>query len=81
MILVFDMDTIKKPTLKEFNKINDFADSCIELQKTLSHLNNFVEVVKRTGDVDTLRRLDNELRTFLTDFVDNYKYSLSDDED
>lgn len=74
------MDTIKKPTLKEFNKINDFADSCIELQKTLSHLNNFVEVVKRTGDVDTLRSFDKQLKTFLFDFVDIYKHSLSDED-
>ena len=74
------METIKKPTLKEFNKINDFADSCIELQKTLSHLNNFVEVVKRTGDVDTLRNFDKQLKTFLADFVDIYKLSLSDED-
>ena len=81
MTLLFDMDTIKKPTLKEFIKINEFAESCFEIQKTLSHLNNFVEIVKRTGDVATLHQFDDELKTFLFDFANNYKSSLSDNED
>lgn len=75
------MSQIKKPTLQEFNKIEDFSNSCIELNKTLSQLNNFVEVVKRTGDVETLRAFDRDLKTFLYDNIRQYKSTLSEDED
>ena len=75
------MSQIKKPTLSDYVKIEDFASTCAELSRTLSLLNNHIEILKRSGDVDSLRQLDNDLNTFLSKVVSSYKSTLSENED
>ena len=75
------MSQIKKPSLSDYIKIEDFASACAELSSTLSLLNNHIEILKRSGDVDSLRQLDNELNTFLFKVVSSYKSTLFENED
>ena len=75
------MSQTKKPSLNDYEKIEDFSFVCIELQKTLAILNNHLEVLKRSGDVDELRVLNNQLKGFVLDSIASYKCKLSEDED
>lgn len=72
---------INKPTISDYNKIEDFSNACIELQKTLSMLNNHIEIVKRTGDTEALNILNTDLSVFLRSIIISYKNTLSENED
>lgn len=69
---------IQKPSLSDYNRISEFAHVCSHLNSTLSLLNNHIDVLKRSGDVDSIRDLDNELYSFLSKIVTNYKSTLKD---
>lgn len=73
--------TIQKPTLSDYNKIDDFSSAVIDLNSTLQSLNNHIELVKRTGDVEELRNINSRLFNFLTALVSDYKSTLSDEKE
>lgn len=69
----------KKISKTDYERLESFATAVNDVQHTLSMLNHHLEVLKRTGDVDSLNEFNKSIRIFLGDVVNKYKLALSDE--
>lgn len=69
----------KKISKQDYERFEYFAAAVNDLQHTMSMLNHHIEVLKRTGDVDSLIDFNKSIREYFSNVVYEYKHSLSDE--
>ena len=72
---------IKHPTKSDYRRIQEFTDSIVAINSSLTKLNNHIEVLKRVGDVSSLRDFEAKLFDFRTETIDTYFKTLKDKEE
>lgn len=72
----------QKITLKDYQRLQEFSTSVIELNGTLAVLNHHIEVLKRSCDVVAIDALQCRLFGFVNDVIKAYTVTLkgADDE-
>lgn len=70
----------QKIKLKDYQRLQEFSTSVIELNGTLAVLNHHIEVLKRSADVEAIDALQSNLAGFVSDVINSYIVTLQDDE-
>ena len=69
----------KKISKLDYERLESFATAVNDVQYSMSLLNHHLEVVKRTGDVDSLISFNETFERFIKDTIDCYVNSLIED--
>lgn len=74
-------NTIKHPTKSDYRRIQEFTDTIVAINSSLTKLNNHLEVLKRVGDVEALRDFEHKVFDFRVEIVDSYYKTLKEKND
>lgn len=69
---------IQHPTKSDYRRIQEYTDSLVAINSSLTKLNNHIEVLKRVGDIESLRDFESKLFDFRVSIIDTYFKTLKD---
>ena len=72
---------VNKPTKQQYRDYSRLTTAINSLDRQLADLNAFIQLLKRTNDVDHIDIVRERLFTFLSSLESEYLYTLNSDDD